>query len=187
MIRINLLPVRAAKKKESIRFQTTVAGLVTFFVLALLIIVYVSLRGNISTLNTEIKSFEKEQAELEKRIGELVKIKEQKKVVEEKLAVVTRLEKARKGPVELFSKISKAIPEKATLEYIKDSPTIVTLRGFAENEAIISDFMRGLQRYEELGTVELSVAKRGAVGKSDSRVDVIDFTLVIEKKVDGGA
>jgi hypothetical protein len=35
MIRINLLPVRAAKKRESVRFQLTVAGLITFFVIAL--------------------------------------------------------------------------------------------------------------------------------------------------------
>ena len=42
MIRINLLPVRAAKKKETIRFQLTIAGLFTFFVVAATILFYIS-------------------------------------------------------------------------------------------------------------------------------------------------
>jgi len=54
MIRINLLPVRAAKKKESIRFQLTVAGLATFLVAAVSIASYLVVGSEASSLNGQI-------------------------------------------------------------------------------------------------------------------------------------
>ena len=54
MIRINLLPVRAAKKKESVRFQLTIAGLCTVFVIAVSVLVYISATSEASQLSTDI-------------------------------------------------------------------------------------------------------------------------------------
>ncbi|MBE9529609.1 MAG: fimbrial protein, partial [Proteobacteria bacterium] len=92
MIRINLLPVRAAKKKESVRFQYTVAGLVTFLALAASLAVYFTARSEASVVAGQISSGQQELTQLKKKIGELSKIKKQKKVVEEKLKIIKNLE-----------------------------------------------------------------------------------------------
>ncbi len=179
MIRINLLPVRAAKKKESIRFQLTVAGLITFCVLAINVAVYFVVRGEASAFREDIAKGEAEIEDLKKKIGELSKIKEQKRVVEEKLKVITNLEAARTGPAKLFTMISGAMPEKAWLASLKDEGASVVLKGFASNEEVVADMMRGLQKHKELGFVELDVAQRTV--ERETNADVISFTIRLEK------
>jgi type IV pilus assembly protein PilN len=84
MIRINLLPVRAAKKRESVRFQLTVAGLITFFVIALGMVFYLISSSEANALKEDIANGEAELSVLKQKIGELSKIKEQKRIVAEK-------------------------------------------------------------------------------------------------------
>ncbi len=180
MIRINLLPVRAAKKKESLRFQLTVAGLITFFVVALVGIAYMSADSEVKALKSELDRNEAELRALKAKIGELAKIKEQKKVVEEKLSIIRKLDAARRGPVELLVKISNAIPERAWLNQLKDQGRQIILKGAAVSDDVVADFMRGLEKYSDLGKVELEVARRSK-NKQTGR-DVVNFTIRLEKK-----
>ncbi len=180
MIRINLLPVRAAKKKESLRFQLTVAGLITFFVVALVTIVYIAVNSEVADLRSEIQRSEEELKALKARIGELAKIKEQKKVVEEKLAIIKELDAARSGPVDLLVKISNAIPRRAWLNQLKDEGRQIILKGAALSDDVVADFMRGLERYADLGRVELEVARRAK--DAETGRDVVNFTIRLEKK-----
>lgn len=178
MIRINLLPVRAAKKKESVRFQLTVAGLVTFLVLALMAVFYVTVRSEANSLRTDIDTGQKELDTLKAKIGELSRIKAQKKIVEEKLDIIKKLEKQRTGPVELFGKLSEAIPKKAWLQSINDTGYLITLVGYASDDEAVAEFMRGLDR-QGLGAVELEVAQRAV--EKETGVDVVNFIIRLEK------
>lgn len=179
MIRINLLPVRAARKKESVRFQLTVAGLITFFVFSLALAGYFTLRGEASALSDDITRGNQELEELKKKIGELSKIKEQKRIVEEKLKIIDNLEAARTGPVKLFKNISDAIPERAWLQSMKDDGVLVVLQGFASDDEAVAEFMRRLQRVREQGVVELEVAQRTT--EKETKVDLVAFTIRLEK------
>jgi type IV pilus assembly protein PilN len=180
MIRINLLPVRAAKKRESVRFQLTVAGLITFFVIALGAVLYFISNSEANALREDIARGEAELSELKKKIGELSKIKEQKRIVESKLQVVKKLEAARKGPVDLFTRISEAIPKKVWLNSLVDSGRVITLKGFAATEDDVSMFLRGLEKHKELGRPELVVAQRRKKAKIAGR-ELVEFTIRLEK------
>jgi Tfp pilus assembly protein PilN len=103
----------------------------------------------------------------------------QKRIVESKLQVVRKLEAARTGPVNLFSRISDAIPKKAWLNSLVDAGTVITLNGFASTEDDVSMFLRGLEKHEELGRVELVVAKRGK--KKIAGRELVEFTIRLEK------
>jgi type IV pilus assembly protein PilN len=179
MIRINLLPVRAAKKRESVRFQLTVAGLITFFVIALGMVFYLISSSEANALKEDIANGEAELSVLKQKIGELSKIKEQKRIVASKLQVVKKLDAARTGPVNLFSRISDAIPKNAWLNSLVDAGTVITLNGFASTEDDVSMFLRGLEKHEELGRVELVVAKRGK--KKIAGRELVEFTIRLEK------
>ena len=179
MIRINLLPVRAARKKESVRFQMTVAGLVTFFVVALAVVVFVRLNAEVSFLSGEITKAEAEQREIQKKIGELSKIKEQKQVVQSKLDVVKRLEKGRTGPIKLLFQIEEAIPLKAWIVSFKDTGTVLTLKGEASTEDVVAAFMRGLKKHRELGRVDLIEVRKN---KGKEGRDTVSFTITVERK-----
>lgn len=180
MIRINLLPVRAAKKKESIRFQLTVAGLATFFVFAVSMAGYVMVRSEASSLSDQITSGDQELAELKKKIGELSKIKEQKRIVEEKLRIINQLEADRTGPAKLFRAIADAIPSKAWLRSIKDEDFQIAVEGFASDDEAVAEFMRGLEKAAIGSAVDLDVAQR--VVEQESAVEVVSFIIRIEKQ-----
>jgi type IV pilus assembly protein PilN len=177
MIRINLLPVRAAKKKETIRFQLTIAGLFTFLVIAATILFYISYRKDVKVLNADIASGQAELQVLKSKIGVLSKLKGQKKVLEDKLKIVNKLEDARKGPVELFERISNSMPEKAWLISLHEKGNQLTLIGVAAYDDVIADFMRNLKA-EKFKNIELIVAKRG---KGKGKGSLIDFTLKVNK------
>src|SRR3989337_3156185 len=98
MIRINLLPVRAAKKKESIRCQMTVAGLIIVMALIILAGVFIKLKSDVSELKDNIAAGEKELKELQVKVGELAKLKDEKRGVQGQLAVVRQLAAARPRP-----------------------------------------------------------------------------------------
>ncbi|MEE9614583.1 MAG: PilN domain-containing protein [Thermodesulfobacteriota bacterium] len=181
MIRINLLPVRAAKKKETIRFQLTVAGLITFLVVAVSLLLYVLKASEVSAIEEEIADGQQELARLTIEVGELSKIKQQKAVVQGKLDVVGRLEKGRSGPVNLFTRVADAIPEKAWITSLRQSPSVVVLEGFAATDEVVADFMRGLERHPALGAVELEVAKRGT-GKKDSPAGLVEFSIRLDQR-----
>ncbi|MEK6531555.1 MAG: PilN domain-containing protein [Deltaproteobacteria bacterium] len=180
MIRINLLPVRAAKKKETLRMQLTIAGLITFFVIAVMMVAYVTLRSEASALAQEISKGNDEIAELQKKIGELSKIKEQKRVVEEKLGIIKKLEAARTGPTELLRKLSEAIPDRAWLALMKETPSGVSIQGYADTDDVVADFMRGLQKFKELGSVELDVAQR--LTEKETGKELTSFSLKLERE-----
>ncbi|HEY4706935.1 MAG TPA: PilN domain-containing protein [Thermodesulfobacteriota bacterium] len=180
MIRINLLPVRAAKKKESIRFQLTVAGLATFFVFAVSAAGYLIVRSEASSLTGQITAGNQELTDLKKKIGELSKIKEQKKIVEEKLRIINQLEADRTGPAKLFKGIADAIPARAWLKSMKDEDFQITLEGYASDDEVVAEFMRGLEKAAIGMAVELEVAQR--LVEKESAIEVVNFIVRIEKQ-----
>ncbi len=179
MIRINLLPVRAAKKKESLRFQVTVGALIIFLVLSISIVVTLKLSSDISMMKEDLAASQMELVQLKRKVGKLSKIKEQKRIVQSKLDVVSRLEGARKGPTLLFAKISSAIPERAWLSTMRDQGRIITLVGVAAAEEDVAAFMRALQAFKDFTRVDLVVAKT-TEGQIAGR-SFVNFTIQVFK------
>lgn len=180
MIRINLLPVRAARKKESIRFQLTVAGLITFFVIAVMGVLYITASSEANSVQSNIDKGKKDLQALQKKVGQLSKIKRQKQVVQEKLQIIDNLEARRTGPTELFNHIGSAVPERAWLASLKEQGRVVILNGFAATDEVVADFMRGLEGFKDFGSVELEVAQ--AVNEPETKADVVSFTIRLERK-----
>ncbi|MEK7772785.1 MAG: PilN domain-containing protein [Deltaproteobacteria bacterium] len=180
MIRINLLPVRAAKKKESVRLQFTIAGLVIFMCVSATVIVYLTIRSEAAYLSSDISSGEQELNMLKIKIGELSRIKEQKKIVENKLNIINELEKARTGPAKFFRMLSDSAPERSWVASIKDDGNNIILKGYASTDEDVADFMRSLSKYKGfIEAVELEVAQR--VVENETKTDVVGFTLRLEK------
>jgi type IV pilus assembly protein PilN len=180
MIRINLLPVRAAKKKERIRFQLTVAGLAIFLVVAVMAAIYITASSESKNIRADIGKGEAELAALKGKIGELSRIKEQKRIVEEKLTIIRNLDAARTGPTELFAKIAGAIPEKAWINSMQDLGYMVKLNGYAATDEVVAEFMRGLGKHRDLGRVELEIAQR--MNDPVTNTDVVNFVIRLEKQ-----
>lgn len=164
MIKINLLPIRAAQKRELIRFQLTVAGLFTFLIMSLFTIFYAIQATELNGVGKDISQVNQELKKVKKQIGELDKIKVQKKRIIEKLNIVKKLEAKRTGPVELFGRFEEALPNKAWISNISDKKDSIVINGYAATEEIAGDFVRSLQDTELFESVELPTVTSGKQG-----------------------
>jgi len=179
MIRINLLPFRVSKKKESIRQQLSVAGL-SFILLVLAIGVVHYYKGKeIDRLNVVIADKEKELGALKVETGELTKVREENKIIKGKLDIVKQLEENKAGPLRLFEEISRAIPERAWITKLTDSETSISMTGNAMSGEDISMFMKNLEKMPGIKMVELEVAEM----TEKSGIKIKSFSMKMEKEL----
>ena len=110
MIKINLLPYREKKKKEYIVQQIYMfAGSFVMFIL-FLVWLQIWINSSISDLKSQIKESEDSLVELDKKIGNLDKFKNDKKELEQKLGVIATLEENRLAPVKTLDNLAMLVP-----------------------------------------------------------------------------
>lgn len=160
MIRINLLPVRAAKKKESARQQISIFLLAIAGVMVLAFGIYMVTVAKISAANDEIAKSEQEIKRLKEKIGEIDNIKKFQAEVKKKLDILNQLRRDKAGPATRLAKLSDAVPEKLWLTKYTENAGSVSLGGVAFDEELIAAFMRNLQASGEFINVELGVSEQ---------------------------
>jgi type IV pilus assembly protein PilN len=177
MIRINLLPFRAARKRENIRRQVSISGLLFLLSLVILAVWFFSIKTNVSDLKTQETN---KKAELESYKKDLEEIKKQEKMIkdtETKLGVIKELEKGKSGPVLLLSAIADAVPvNKLWLTSLKESNGTLTLTGMAMDNETVALFMSNLEAAKNMIS---SVELKSAIGKEiqQYKLKVSDFAL----------
>lgn len=174
MIRINLLPVRAARKKETARQQATIALVSIAGVILIFFALYSVTLGKISSTRNEISNTENEIQQLTKKIGEIDNIKKLQAEVKKKLDVLAQLRKEKTGPAIRLATLSDAVPEKLWLtKYAEGAGGTVSISGIAFSEDLIADFMRRLQASADFSNVELQVSEQSEVsGVKLKRFDI---------------
>src|SRR6266702_7188087 len=180
MIKINLLPIRATKKKETARQQlfVFVFSLTAFLVLAA--DVYSMELIKIKTAKDDIEKSNKEIQRLKTIIVEIDNIKKLQDEVKKKLDVLNRLRQEKTGPATRLAKLSDATPEKLWLTKYSESSGKVSISGIAFNEELIAAFMRNLQATNEFINVELQVSEQ--VELSGVRAKKFDIACALKKK-----
>ncbi|HBA89988.1 MAG TPA: fimbrial protein [Geobacter sp.] len=178
MIKINLLPIRASKKKETMRQQ--VAVLVISVVALLLIGIggYIFLSSKIGTVKREIAASETELDSLKKKIGTIDNIKKLQAEVKKKLDVLSQLRRGKTGPASRLAALSDSVPEKLWLTRYIENGNNVTVSGYAANEELIAYFMKSLQASGAFANVELQVSEQSDVGTMKAK----RFDLVFQIK-----
>lgn len=155
MIKINLLPVRAAKKKETLRQQISIGVMSLVLVLFVIGYFHYSLVSKIKEITGQIASAEQELTTTKAQIGEVSKFKEAKKVLENKLGVIESLKKGKTGPVKMLDELSRLIPEKLWLNSFKEQGGSISLDGTAISNEVIAQFMTELDKSSYFMNIEL--------------------------------
>lgn len=160
MIRINLLPVRATKKKETVRQQISIF-VVSVVIAALIVMAVFSVTlAKISSANKEIEESEKDLLKLKAKIGEIDNIKKLQEAVKKKLDVLNALRKEKMGPASRMAKLSDAVPDKLWLTKYAESGDNIAISGIAFNEDLIAEFIRNLQASKDFTNVELLLSEQ---------------------------
>lgn len=180
MIRINLLPVRAVKKREANRQILVVFAGILFIAAVLNFVWYTSRASEASRNAARISATKAKVAELEKVIGEVNNINLRKAEVERKLGVLDTLRKGRSGPVRMLDAFSTATPKKVWVSSFTETANAVKVTGQALSHDEVAEFMRGLGNvvWTPKGMGRLIEQRRDA---KTSRVELLNETAAVEE------
>jgi type IV pilus assembly protein PilN len=184
MIKINLLPVRATKKKESAKQQVYIFVIVLAVYVGLGFLLYSYELIKIKATNDDIKRSTQEVQRLKSVIGEIDNIKKLKDEVEKKLDILNTLRKGKTGPAIRLAKLSEATPEKVWLTKYTEGGSHVSISGVAFNEDLIANFMRNLQASDDYVNVELLVSEQMDYGGIKAKRFDLSCSLNPHKKED---
>lgn len=186
MIRINLLPFRAARKKENIRRQVSIIFLSFFLVVIVLVYYHISLGNKILSLKANIETTKKEVAEYEKINKEIALLKNKLEVLKKKTSVIESLEKNRFEPVRLLDTMSlKVIAKRMWFKSFKSSAKSVEINGLALDNKTVADFMTRLQGSELFSAVRLKTIKKIKLKDSDLKsfqISCVRKAVTVQKK-----
>lgn len=102
MIRINLIPFRAARSKEVIKRQLTMFGLSVVALIVLLFAVNLVLANKVSNRQDEVERIKKEVAKYEAINKEIREINKVLTLLQKRTQVINQLEKDQRAPVQML-------------------------------------------------------------------------------------
>ena len=182
MIRINLLPVRAAKKKETFMNQVYVGILALVMTFGVVGWRAYSQKAKVTATEKEIRDRKKELDDLKETVKKVQEFEAKKAVLQQKIETIETLEKGRDRFIQLIDQISQAIPGGAwvnsvSMKSTKGGATIV-LRGAAYEKDDVGIFISNLSarnpfiREVQLGALTQAGGKGGGPGVTTYNYDL---------------
>ena len=171
MIRINLLPFRAARKKENIRRQVSIFVLSLAFLLIVLFYINWSLGNQIDNLNAQIKHAKAELTKYDQINKEIAEIKKKLSNLKKKMTVMEALEANRFEPTRLLETMTQVVvPKRMWFTRMDSKDQRVTINGIALDNKTVADFMVRLEKTGLFSDVDLKTLKQRKVEKKNQLI-----------------
>jgi type IV pilus assembly protein PilN len=179
MIRINLLPFRAARKKENIRRQVSIF-LLSFVLVAVLLCFYqLNLSHKAGKLNDKISETKAELDKYNKINKEIAEIKAKLANLQKKLAIMAELEAGRFEPVQLLDTMTEMVVAKRMwFTRLESNEKDIEINGIALDNKTVADFMVRLENCGLFSNVVLNTLKYVSIRKTDLK----SFQITCRKK-----
>lgn len=164
MIKINLLPVREARRKAELRQQGLLLGGALVLSLLTCAVMHSTIVAQISAERTQIEGARAELKKLQKTLKEVARFRKEKEAIEAKLAVIARLEKNRQGPVLIMDELASRIPERLWIKELKLRNGLLELKGSSTDNEVVAGFMTSLEEsslFRNVALKETSLKKEG--------------------------
>jgi type IV pilus assembly protein PilN len=178
MIKINLLPVRATKKKETAIQQLIIAGIVVVAIALVVISLYIVKRVQVAAAKDDIASANNKISELKTKIGKLEELKTLKEQVKKKLDVLSQLRKNKTGPAQRLATLSDLTPDQLWLTNYSETGAEVKISGIASSEELIAQYMKALEGAVDFMAVELVVSEQTVV--AGTKLKKFDMLMKLE-------
>ncbi|MBL93088.1 MAG: hypothetical protein CMH56_14905 [Myxococcales bacterium] len=159
MIRINLLPIRAKRKRNTSLIHLSVFGSSIFVSLMLMGAWNSTYDGDLDMLIEEIELKKEEKIRYEKIIEEVETLKREEKTLRDQLGVIEKLERGRRGPVFVLDELATIIPKRVWLDSVTEARNVLELSGFGIENADISEFMKALDKSRFFSKITLAYTK----------------------------
>jgi type IV pilus assembly protein PilN len=145
MIRINLLPHRAEKRRAK-QLQFIVLSVLSVMLGAVVVgLVHVAIGTQISYQERRNEYLKQEITVLDRQIAEIKKLREQTQSLLARKNVVENLQSTRSDVVHLLDQMLRILPEGVHLKSLKQTGNRINLVGYAQSNARVSTLMRAIE------------------------------------------
>ena len=145
MAKINLLPWRAALRKQQQKDFVSAILLGGSLTAAIMLLVHTSISSQIEHQNRRNNFLTQEISALDKKIAEIQELEGKKKRLLARMDIIQELQSSRPLVVHLFDELAKTIPEGVYLSDLAQVDKNLTVNGFAQSNARVSAYMRNLE------------------------------------------
>lgn len=168
MRHINLLPWREERRRDQQKGFVRRTLFIVAAALAILALAFMQLQTNIAEQQQRNRYLQSQITTLESQIGEVKTLREQRKLMKQRMAAVERLQASRAEIVRIFDALARAVPEGVVLDDLRQEQQGLRISGTAGNNAAVSNFMRHLDESALFHSARLDVIKmeEGGAGKS---------------------
>ncbi len=170
MMRINLLPVRAARRQVSARQELLILALILAIVTAGLFAWATVGSAKVSDMQERVDSVRREMETVKKDVARVQEFKTKADLLERKLKVIDELKKKKIGPAKMLDDLAGILTDqrKVWLTKLEEKDGTLLLEGGAMEEENVSDFQMALSKRSKIFTdVKLGLVaaqKKGGVG-----------------------
>lgn len=161
MIRVNLLPHRAAKRAEQQRQFGVMALLVIALASVLIFMAWSVIGAKKDTQDERNQRLDLAIIKLDKEIKEIEVLKKEIQSVLERKQIVENLQSNRSQAVVVLDELSRQLPDGIFIQSIKQRGTSIELKGVADTNARVASLVRNLSlssRMESPTLVEIKAA-----------------------------
>ncbi len=199
MIRVNLLPIKQARRRSAGRTQLLVfGGLIALEVLVVLLL-WVIAQSDLEREQERVTQFEAEVKAAKKEVQDAKQLEQQKKQLSEQLAVLDRLEAQRSGPVRVLDEFQAMMspprneedrfaqlqknwnvdwdPRRLWVESLKESEGSFSLEGHAVNADDVAEFLQRLTTADHFYDVQLQVVEATRSSGPSGEAPVVQFVI----------
>ena len=182
MIRINLLPVRAARRREAVQRHLVLFAAGLAAIVAVGVITYGADRSRLGEIERANSALSSDIADLKKVIGEVDEYKLEEQRLAQKLGVIEDLRAKKTGPVRMLDRVASDIPDKLWLTELTEKDQKVTLKGVSINNEVIATFMNKMEDSIYFSDVFLVSIQ----ARDEGDLKLKEFTVTSQLSVPGG-
>ncbi len=156
MIRINLLPFRAARRTENIKRQVSLFVLSLILVFVVVIFLSINMNVKIKKLTGELDKAKQDLELVKKDAKKVVAMKKELDTLQKKTEVMEMLDTNRKGPVNLLDAMTElVVPNRMWFKSLDASGRTVVINGISLDNKTTADFMSRLEGSQLFSKVTL--------------------------------
>lgn len=145
MIRVNLLPHRAERRKAR-KIQFIAFSAISLVLGVVLVgLVHAAISSQISYQERRNQYLKDETLKLDKQIEEIKKLREQTEALLARKTVVENLQTTRSDVVHLLDQMLRILPDGVYLKSIRQTGNKINLVGYAQSNARVSTLMRAIE------------------------------------------
>lgn len=179
MIRINLLPYRAEKRRARRQQFYVLLGMVSALAGLIVFLGYSVISGYITSQEAKNDFLKKEIVVLDKQIDQIRRLKEQTQALLARKQIIESLQRDRAEAVRLLSELAKQMPEGVYIRALKQEGVNVSLTGYAQSNARVSTLMRNIETSPWLEKPQLIEIK--AVMLDKRRLNEFSMTAALKR------